>query len=305
MENDKPMIEQFINEHKLSSGFITTAKRYYTPLADRIALHQKEARKTYYVGINGCQGSGKSTLGDFLGTYLKQRYQLNVVILSLDDFYLNQSQRLTLAASVHPLFKTRGVPGTHNTALMHSVLTALSCTEGSLALPKFNKANDNPFPEDQWSRVTGPVDIVILEGWCWGVTAQSPQELTAPVNELEVNEDPQATWRTYVNQQLASCYEPLYQQMHYWVMLKAPDFSNVFNWRLEQEQKLAASLASTSNTQIMNAQQIERFIQFYQRLTEHGLSTLPSHCNEVFELNSQRKIMKHITQSEQGVQRVK
>lgn len=294
MENDKPMIDQFINEHKLSSEFFATAQNYYAPLAERIVLHQKEAKKTFYVGINGCQGSGKSTLGEFLNTYLQQVFQLNVVTLSLDDFYLDQIHRQQLADTVHPLFKTRGVPGTHNTQLMHSVLNQLAASSQSVALPKFNKAIDNPFPTHQWLHVDAPVDIVILEGWCWGVNAQNLDALSTPVNELESVEDPDGIWRNYVNQQLHTAYQPLYQKMNYWIMLKAPDFSNVFTWRLEQEQKLAASLSSLANSKLMNAQQIKRFIQFYQRLTQHGLTSLPSRCNEVFELSPSRKIIKHI-----------
>tara|TARA_R110002167_G_scaffold73942_13_gene207266 strand:- start:14174 stop:15088 length:915 start_codon:yes stop_codon:yes gene_type:complete len=293
MENHRPMIDQFINEHKLGSAFVNTANEYYIPLANRIALHQKDAKKTFYVGINGCQGSGKSTLGDFLGTYLLQIHALKVVILSLDDFYLDQQQRQQLASTVHPLFRTRGVPGTHNTGLMQQVLEQLSGTGNPLALPKFNKAVDNPYPIEQWATVTPPADVVILEGWCWGIEAQSQADLRKPVNQLESLEDSDAAWRNYVNEQLYTHYQPLYKLMNYWLMLKAPDFSNVFNWRLEQEQKLAASLTTMAHSNVMNAAQIERFIQFYQRLTEHGLTTLPTRCNEVFELDSNRKIIKH------------
>jgi D-glycerate 3-kinase len=294
MENNKPMIDQFINEHQLNSVFVATAVDYYIPLAERIALHQKGAQKTFYVGINGCQGSGKSTLGDFLGNYLLEVFGFKVVILSLDDFYLDQQQRQLLANNIHPLFKTRGVPGTHNTELMNKVLTQLSATDKTVALPKFNKAIDNPFPIATWQKVVSPIDIVILEGWCWGVEAQSVSELQQPVNELEFAEDSDQVWRTYVNEQLQTFYQPLYKLMDYWVMLKAPDFSNVFNWRLEQEQKLATTLDSSAKLKLMDGAQIKRFIQFYQRLTQHGLQTLPLKCNEVFELDSSRKITKHI-----------
>lgn len=294
MENKQPMIDQFISEHKLSNAFIATARDYYIPLAERIALHHKEANKPFYVGLNGCQGSGKSTLGDFLAKYLHQICHLKVVILSLDDFYLDQQQRQQLAQHIHPLFKTRGVPGTHNTQLMQGVLTDLATKGGTVALPKFNKALDDPYPDSQWRSIVAPVDIVILEGWCWGVEAQSSTEVNRPVNALESLEDPDGIWRTYVNQQLQTCYQPLYKLMNYWVMLKAPDFSHVFAWRLEQEQKLASTLNVTDQLKLMNAAQIERFIQFYQRLTQHGLTTLAQHCDEVFELDPKRKIIRHI-----------
>jgi D-glycerate 3-kinase len=40
----------------------------------------------------------------------------------------------------------------------------------------------------------------------------------------------------------------------------------------------------------MSAEQIQAFIQYYQRLTEHALHTLPPNCQQVFELNAKREI---------------
>lgn len=291
-----PLIDQFISKHKLHDGFKVTAEQYYIPLAKKIATHQKEANQCYYVGINGCQGSGKSTLAEFLLTYLTQSCDLKVEILSLDDFYLSQQQRKELAARVHPLFATRGVPGTHNTKLMKSVLDDLAKPNFSCAIPRFNKAMDNPIPQDQWPVISTPVDIVIFEGWCWGVDSQTTEQLQADVNTLETNEDPDRIWRRYVNQQLKDNYQPLYDKMNYWIMFKAPSFANVYNWRLEQEQKLAQSLTTNDNSGLMSAAQIQRFIQFYQRLTEHGLASLPTKCHEVFELDPTRKITGHVVQ---------
>ena len=297
-----PLIAQFINKHRLSSGFSHTAKQYYVPLAEKIALHQKRANRTFFVGINGCQGSGKSTLADFLADYLSGQHGLHVVVLSLDDFYLDQRDRQRLAHTVHPLFTTRGVPGTHNTDQMQTILHALSENNQSTAIPRFDKSTDNPFAATQWPHIEGPVDVVIFEGWCWGVSAQSEEQLLTPVNQLEANEDHFGLWRRYVNQQLQHNYQPLYAKMDYWLMFKAPDFSHVFNWRLEQEQKLIARSAKGERSGLMNPAQIKRFIQFYQRLTEHAIRTLPANCDEVFSLDAQRKIVAHtLNQRQQEV----
>ena len=288
-----PLIEQFINKHRLSSGFADTAQQYYVPLAEKIALHQKRAKRAFFVGINGCQGSGKSTLADFLADYLGQHHTLHVVVLSLDDFYLDQRDRQRLAHMVHPLFTTRGVPGTHNTEQMHDVLNALGNNNQLTAIPRFDKSTDNPMPPSQWPQISGAVDVVIFEGWCWGVTAQPDEQLLHPVNQLEASEDHFGLWRRYVNQQLGQHYQPLYCKMDYWLMFKAPDFSHVYNWRLEQEQKLIARSAKGERSGLMNPAQIKRFIQFYQRLTEHALRTLPADCDEVFSLDSKRRIIDH------------
>ncbi len=287
------MLSDFIAKHKLSKAFIKTAEQWYMPLAEKLKMHQHSAKKTYYVGINGCQGSGKSTLAQFIKSYLQNIYQLNVVALSLDDFYLSQSQRLAMSLKIHPMFVTRGVPGTHDMDLAKQTLLNLAAKNKRIALPRFNKATDNPFPQEQWPIIHTPVDMVIFEGWCWGVTSQSEEQLRRPVNELEKQRDDLAVWRNYANRKLANDYQPLYPLMDYWLMLKAPSFEDVYTWRLEQEQKLntATDKKAEKNTEgLMNTQQIQHFIQYYQRLTEHALDKLPHSCDQVFELNAKREI---------------
>ena len=286
------MINTFINKNKLSAGFIKLATEYFIPLAEEIKAHHRSAKTTYYVGINGSQGSGKSTLSEFLKEYLQEIYALKVVVMSLDDFYFGHIERQIIAADVHPLFVTRGVPGTHNMCHAKTVLHDLKhqrCT----TIPRFNKATDNPHPTSDWTTVPFAVDVVIFEGWCWGVEPQASEELACPVNTFEATEDKKAAWRNHANLQLALHYQPLYSLMDKWVMLKAPSFEDVYAWRLEQEQKLYTATASKDKSGIMDKHQIQRFIQHYQRLTEHALKTLPQKCDHIFELNATRAIVEH------------
>ncbi|WP_438862718.1 kinase [Neptunicella sp.] len=285
------MFAEFITKHRLNDDFIDTAKQWYVPLAEQLVVHHEGAKRPFYVGLNGCQGSGKSTLADFIQQYLAENHALKVVVLSLDDFYLSRQQRAELAMKVHPLLQTRGVPGTHDIAMAKLVLGHLAETGTEVALPKFSKAMDNPLSSMYWPVVKTPVDIVIFEGWCWGVTAQSASELEQSVNSLESEQDERRLWRHYVNQQLKTHYEPLYEMMDYWLMLQAPSFDHVFQWRLEQEKKLAASTDPAAQSHIMTTRQICDFIQHYQRLTEHGLQTLPARCDQVFKLDKNRQII--------------
>jgi len=291
------MINKFINKNKLSNDFKKMAEDYFVPLAKEIRAHQTSAKKTYCVGINGSQGSGKSTLSAFLKDYLTETYDLYVVVMSLDDFYLSRTERQLVAADVHPLFTTRGVPGTHNTYQAKTVLLDLK-QHRPTTIPRFDKATDNPHPTAAWTQVSCAADVVIFEGWCWGVEAQPPEQLIQPVNEFEATEDKNADWRNHANLQLSLHYQPLYSSMDMWVMLKASSFEDVYAWRLEQEQKLSFNTVTgepgeTASSGIMNGPQIQRFIQHYQRLTEHALKTLPSTCDHVFELNSERSITAH------------
>lgn len=286
------MISTFINKNKLSNDFSKIAEGYFIPLAEEIKTHQTSAKTTYFVGINGSQGSGKSTLSEFLKAYLVETYAMNVVVMSLDDFYFSRIERQIIAADVHPLFATRGVPGTHNMRQAKTVLQDLKQQQPT-TIPRFNKATDDPHPVSAWTKVTTAVDVVIFEGWCWGVQPQTSKQLEQPVNTLEAVEDDKADWRNHVNLQLALHYKALYSLMDKWVMLKAPSFEDVYAWRLEQEHKLIAATANKDKSGIMDDQQIQRFIQHYQRLTEHALKTLPDTCDHVFELNSARAITAH------------
>ncbi len=270
-------------------------QKCYIDLAERLVQQKKARNGTYFVGLNGSQGSGKSTLAQFLVQYINEHHHLDAVVLSLDDFYLTRYQREQRAKEIHPLFRVRGVPGTHDTNLIMQTFRRLTQNHCSVLLPRFDKATDNPFPEKDWPEVKTPVDIIIMEGWCWGVPHQPEADLIQPVNDLEREQDPQGIWRRNVNHYLIRDYEPLYHSMHYWVMLKAPSFSCVYRWRLQQEQQLALQLKLQPDhslpLQLMSKAQIKQFIQYFQRLTEYALKVMPGLCDETYILDDQRNII--------------
>ncbi|TYK65223.1 kinase [Colwellia echini] len=284
------MLSDFIKQHKLPEDFRLTVKNYYKPLADRIFDKFKQSDKAYFVGINGCQGSGKSTLTDFVASYLRAEYQLNVVVMSLDDFYFSSAKRKQLANDIHPLLATRGVPGTHDMVALENVLTQLAAHETGFSIPRFNKATDEPKAESEWTLVDEPIDIILLEGWCWGVQPQTPAQLLSPINELELQHDTTAAWRNYVNQQLITTYEPLYHKMDFWLALQAPSFDCVYQWRLEQEQKLKARNVDLCDSKIMSPAQILNFTQYFQRLSVQGCNTISNSADAIFHLGYDRKI---------------
>lgn len=284
------MLSDFIKQHKLPEQFRDTVAEHYKPLADRIVSQFKKNNKAYFVGINGCQGSGKSTLTDFIAEYLTVEYQLNVVVMSLDDFYLSSEKRHQLARVIHPLLATRGVPGTHDINTLEHVLTQLTEQNLDFSIPKFNKATDEPFPENQWPLINQPVDIVLLEGWCWGVEPQTDEQLKTPINELELQHDKTGEWRNYVNQQLKVAYQPLYKKMDFWLALQAPSFDCVYQWRLEQEQKLQERNIGLANSKIMSPAEVLNFTQYFQRLSVQGCNTISHTADAIFYLDYTRQI---------------
>jgi len=284
------MLADFLEKHQLPQQFTHTVEQYYAPLAEQIFEAFKQQNTSYFVGINGCQGSGKSTFTAFIGEYLMSKYSLNVAIISLDDFYLTQKQRKGLAKSIHPLLATRGVPGTHDNALLKETLNHLRQQKTGFSIPQFNKAIDDPFPKSEWTTVDKPIDIILFEGWCWGISPQNPIQLAQPINKLEIQRDQDATWRNYVNTQLTEQLQPLYSFMNTWIVLQAPSFKCVHQWRLEQEQKLAEKTKQKSHSAIMDSVQIMHFIQHFQRLTEHGINTLSQTENTTLFLDETRHI---------------
>ncbi len=286
----------FLAAHRLPQSYADTATRWFLPILDKLFRIGDYRNKTVVIGINGCQGSGKSTLAALAVDLLKTLYGKSAVAMSIDDFYLTLAQRQALAKSVHPLLLTRGVPGTHDLDLAQSTLSSLIDGVGAVKIPQFNKAFDERAGEESWPSITPPVDFIIIEGWCMGALPQPEKDLIQPVNELEEFEDRSGHWRKYVNHQLETIYADFFQAVDIWLMLKAPSFDCVYQWRLEQEEKLKQSLADSvksgrNDYRVMSPQQIRRFIQYYQRVTEYTLECLPNMAQVVYELDSERGIV--------------
>ena len=278
-------LDRFIATQRLPGSFRGTVTESYAPLADWIAGRRWAARPAI-LGINGAQGTGKSTLAAFLDVALTADHAWNVAVLSIDDFYLTKAERRMLAAEVHPLLATRGVPGTHDVAVLQDCLASLrNLRHGeSSQLPRFDKAADDRADESAWPVATGPLDLVVLEGWCVGSVAQTAADLVEPVNELERLRDPDGAWRRYVNERLAGDYQAVFSGLDALVFLQAPGFDAIYRWRLEQEQKLAASRPDDAPG-VMNDERIAEFIQYYERITRCNLSTVRSNADIVFELD--------------------
>ena len=264
------------------------AADYFLPLADHIARCQPHQQQTLVVGINGAQGTGKSTLSELLKRLLHAR-NLSCVVLSIDDLYLTRAQRVELARDIHPLLQTRGVPGTHDLALGLSLIAALKAADADsrIRIPRFDKAQDDRRPLVDWELHEGRVDVIILEGWCVGAR---PASLSgAPINTLEQQYDADGRWRAFVEQQL-QVYQRLFRQIDLLVMLKAPSMDSIVEWRLLQEEKLRVGSDQKEPVAIMDKPELRRFIMHYERLTRLMLETLPEFADVVFELDSNHNI---------------
>jgi D-glycerate 3-kinase len=283
-------MQALIASEQLPPTIERTITSVYAPLAESLATSALH-RPSMLVGISGPQGSGKTTLAKFLRVLLDER-GLRAEVVSLDDFYLTRHERGELAARVHPLLATRGVPGTHDVMLATQVLDALK-SAGTVCLPAFNKAQDDRRPRDTWQAVTAPLDIILFEGWCVGARPQSSSALVAPINALERERDPDGIWRRYVNEALAHGYQQLFERLDSLVMLMPPSFDVVAEWRIQQEHKLRARLAAEQGdtTRVMSDMQVREFVAHYERLTRSILEEMPARADHVIRLDAARRPM--------------
>ncbi len=119
--------------------------KQYNNIIDKLCvrlLHIKKKNRKVFIILSGAQGSGKTTLTRNLKYKLAKNYK--VLSLSIDDFYLSKRDRAILSSSSSQLFKTRGVPGTHNIKNIEKVIKLFkSGKKTNLSIPVFSKAKDD------------------------------------------------------------------------------------------------------------------------------------------------------------------
>ncbi len=264
----------------------------YLQVAAWLVLTLDVRNGTRLIGINGAQGTGKTTAAVILKQILEICHGLKVCVLSMDDIYHTREQRAVLAREVHPLLITRGVPGTHDLNLGLELIDSLKNADQNsrTRIPVFDKANDDRVREEQWPVFDGRPDIILIEGWCVSAKPQPVERLLQPINELERLQDHDGVWRSFVNQQLEN-YQLLFNQIEFLIMLKAPGFRQIFEWRSLQEQKLKKSVDVDQARALMDEEQIKRFIEHFERITRWMLEDIPARANLVLLIDEVHKIV--------------
>ena len=236
------------------------------------------------VAVGGCQASGKSTLVRIIAE------EIGAARFSLDDVYRTRAERDAMALDVHPLFITRGPPGTHDLDLADGVIDALMTARdgASTRIPSFDKLTDDRLPPRQWPVFVGRPTAILVEGWCMGCTPQSEADLATPVNTLEAEEDADGVWRRRVNAELAGRYRAFFERFARSLYLAAPDFDVVLGWRCEQEAGLLG--VAPVDLPVGRREKLARFIAHYERLTRHMLAG-GVRADIVARLNADRSLL--------------
>lgn len=219
-------------------------KQIIVPIASRlINIHQKG--KTTIVGIQGGQGTGKTTMVKILKKEL-QKKGFRVQFFSLDDFYRSYAERKKLQQQYpqNPFYQiSRGLPGTHRVKFLLETLQKAK-TGKDFEIPVFDKSLHNGKGDilPKTRKVKGRQDFVIVEGWCVGMPAVSSQQFLNICRKNKINIkkiDPRLEYHKVVLR-LVKEYQPIWKLLDYQIMLKADSPEVHTKWRLLQEKRLKA-----------------------------------------------------------------
>jgi D-glycerate 3-kinase len=209
-----------------------------------LKLHRRD--QTAIVGIQGGQGTGKTTLAGYLADTLSEK-GYRVASFSIDDFYTSHEHRMRLSAEYpgNPFYQLpRGMPGTHRTAALHR---ALSCFKNgdSVELPIFDKSLHLGYGDikDLVVAARGRKDFVIFEGWCIGMPQVAAHELLEICRRRKLSDAWQPDHLDVVLGRLGP-YQPVWDLVDTLVMLHPDSIHLHEHWRLKQEQELIARTGS-------------------------------------------------------------
>lgn len=217
------------------------------------------------IAIVGAQGSGKTTLAR------EAADGFGGVQISIDDVYLTRAEREAMAREVHPLFLTRGPPGTHDLALLQQLIDRLSIagSDDDTPIPDFDKRGDDRWPPERWRRYVGRPSAILVDAWCLGALPQAEADLAAPLNALEREHDPDGRWRRAVNGFVAGPYAAFAARFDAILFLQAPGFDVVLDWRSQQEADLLG--LAPADLPAAERERLAGFIQYFERITRRML----------------------------------
>lgn len=224
---------------------------YYQPAKDWIIEQVKlNSDRIPLLGISAPQGTGKSTFARFLVDTLKKNENLNVLEISIDDFYLTRADQLSLARkTAHPFLQERGYPGTHDLELMYKTLESLLSGQ-IVSIPRYNKSahqgKGDRYPKEQWTNINTPPDLIVLEGWMLGYAP-----ISSPPAQMEA-----------ING-LLNGYIKLNEMFDFFIHIHAREVEFVLEWRSQAErERREKGMGAMSEKEIKSY--LELFIPCYR-----------------------------------------
>jgi D-glycerate 3-kinase len=262
------MVEEFLRFLPRDEFQKLRVENYYVRVLEWILERKSEIPgRPMVVGVNGPQGSGKSTLTSSLVHILTER-GIKAVTLSIDDFYLTRKEQVELAEKnpMNSLLSQRGYPGTHDIQLGLNKLVELKNLKDSktVQLPVYDKScfhgQGDRKAEQDWGLIQGPLDIVFLEGWMLGFTPLRDAELE---QMPQLKSDPILLENFKQVNHLLLNYGAWDRLLDVFLQLVPEKVEYVVDWRVEAEERMKAQKKSgMSLSEIRNY--IQKFILAYE-----------------------------------------
>lgn len=271
---------QKLTSKNLSNNYICN---YILPIIDYI-INTNDKKFI----ISGSQGVGKSTLSKLIKKVIERTSLQQVMLLSIDDYYLSKKNRYQLASQVHPLLLTRGVPGTHDIKKLKEHIKQFNKKQFPIITPTFNKLKDDITKK---TTTYSKADILILEGWCCGAKPIAKNYLHRNLNNIEKRFDKNFKWRNYYNIKLKMEYQKIFNSFDKIIYLQPPSFQSVLKWRYAQEKNNAKK---TKTKNFMNKNATKSFISYYEKLTKWMIQNMPANADMLIKVDKNQKIKKII-----------
>ena len=284
-EISRPFLKDRVQALKLKDLSKDFFQETVIPLGVYCNLLPRQERP-YLICFTGGQGSGKTTLSNFLQLFLRRACGRSCIGFSIDDIYKSKEDRKRLAKNMHPLCRVRGVPGTHDIQLGLETLDSLLAAGPSTLtpVPAFSKPLDERKPKSTWQVFKGKPDYIFFDAWCGGAKPVSEKDWKPPMNALELEEDPDGIWSKWSNKELAGDYQRLFDRFDLLVVIKVPNMDHIYQSRWHQEQTLAKTLTDPKlQKKIMTREEVDRFVMHYERLTHYIQEEVPVFADIVIE----------------------
>ncbi|CAG8515420.1 1291_t:CDS:2 [Ambispora gerdemannii] len=240
----------------------------------QIKNNNRNLQKPLIIGINGPQGSGKTTTCEQVVTEVSQKLKNNVITFSIDDFYLTHNDREAISRANHgnKLLELRGLPGTHDIKLGTLTFQSL-CEQQPTRIPHYDKSLHNGrgdrAPVSTWALISPPVSIVLFEGWSLGFK-HLPETRLKQIYESSLKSSSNSHLPSHKLEHLVSVNNFLEKYEREWypfidafIHLDAKDINYVYKWRLQQEHTMRKrGLSGMSDAEVSDF--VDRYMPAYE-----------------------------------------